>query len=407
MNSFTRRDFIGSALSAGVGLAMPRLLLASANTDARFVFVILRGALDGLAAVPPYGDGNYAGKRGELALSVGGGDGSALKLDGMFALHPALAKLHGRYTSGELAVIHAVASPYRERSHFDGQDLLENGTLKPHGANNGWLNRALASLPASRVHDSEKFAMAFAQNVPLVLRGDTSVGSWAPSRMPDADSETLQRLADMYAGNEYFSSRLQAGMVAESMAADSGTKVDMGGGKRDPLGAIATIASAAGRMMKNKDGARIAVIEANGWDTHANQGTERGLLATRLTGLDNAIDALRIELGDAWKQTAVLVATEFGRTVATNGTRGTDHGTGACAFLVGGAVNGGRVVADWPGLANNNLYQGRDLQPTLDLRSVCKGALADHLGLDEAHLETKIFPDSRGAKRSENLIRKA
>jgi uncharacterized protein (DUF1501 family) len=131
------------------------------------------------------------------------------------------------------------------------------------------------------------------------------------------------------------------------------------------------------------------------------------LLAARLTGLDTAIDALRVELGDAWKQTAVLVATEFGRTVAINGTRGTDHGTGACAFLVGGAVKGGRVIADWPGLASSNLYQGRDLNPTLDLRSVCKGVLGEHMGVGEAQLEATIFPESRSAKRVEGLIRKA
>jgi len=289
---------------------------------------------------------------------------------------------------------------------------LENGTLKAHGANDGWLNRALATLPSSRVHDSEKFALAFAQNVPLVLRGDTHVGSWAPSRMPDTDAETLQRIADMYAGNEYFSTRLEAAIAADAMAAQSdnksGIKNDGDGtmsGKRDPLGAIATIAAAAGRMMKATDGPRVAVIETSGWDTHANQGAERGLLAARLTALDNAIDSLRVEIGEAWRHTAVLVATEFGRTVAVNGTRGTDHGTASCAFLVGGAVKGGRILADWPGLATGNLYQGRDLNPTLDLRSVCKGVLLDHVGVTAAQLEGKVFPDSRAAKPIVGLIR--
>ncbi len=406
-----RRHFLLNAgvSTLAVSTLMPRLLLAKAETDARFVFVILRGALDGLAAVPAYGDGNYASKRGELALSVSGGEGGSLKLDGMFALHPSLVKLHQRYDASELAVFHAIASPYRDRSHFDGQDLLENGTLKPHGANDGWLNRTLATLPSSRVHDSEKYAMAFAQNVPLVLRGDAHVGSWAPSRMPDTDAETLQRIADMYAGNEFFSSRLQAAFEADAMAADSGNKSDdmAGGMKRDPLGGVSAIASAAGRMLRETNGARIAVLETTGWDTHANQGAERGLLASRLAALDNAIDALRSELGGAWKQTAVLIATEFGRTVAINGTRGTDHGTGTCAFLVGGAVKGGRVIADWPGLANTHLYQDRDLKPTLDLRSVCKGVLAEHMGVTEAQLESKIFPDSRAAKPIAGLLRSA
>jgi uncharacterized protein (DUF1501 family) len=394
MPSLTRRHFVKALALSGASLSVPRLLLANANSESRFVFVILRGALDGLAAVPPYGDGNYARMRGELAL------GESLKLDGMFALHPALTNLHARYKAKELAVIHAVASPYRERSHFDAQDLLENGTNKAQGSNDGWLNRA---LPSMSNRQSEQYAMAFAQNVPLVLRGAAQVSSWAPSRMPGADDDTLQRLADMYAGNEYFAARLQAALSADAMAAGS----DMSGmeNRRDPLSAVTTVARAAGRMLKPSDGARIAVIEANGWDTHANQGAERGLLATRLTSLDNAIDALRTELGDAWSKTVVMIATEFGRTVAVNGTRGTDHGTATCAFLVGGAVVGGRVIADWPGLANGDLYQGRDLKPTLDLRSVCKGVLAQHLQVSEAHLETKVFPASHIAKRVDGLIR--
>jgi len=404
MSSVTRRSFINSVALASAGIAMPRLLLANANTDARFVFIILRGGLDGLAAVPAYGDGNYARVRGALALSSPGSEGGSLKLDGMFALHPSLAKLHARYAEKELAVIHAVASPYRERSHFDAQDLLENGTQKPQGASDGWLNRALTALPM-RGRDRDQFAMAFAQNVPLVLRGATRVGSWAPSRMPGADDDTLQRLADLYAGNEYFSTRLHAALSADEMASGSDMNNGMPGNRRDPLGAVATVARTAGRMMKLSTGARVAVIETNGWDTHANQGAERGLLATRLGALDNAIDALRIELGDAWQSTAVLIATEFGRTVAVNGTRGTDHGTATCALLVGGAVQGGRVIADWPGLANGNLYQGRDLQPTADLHGVCKGVLAEHLRVSDAQLETKVFPDSGAAKRMSGLIK--
>jgi uncharacterized protein (DUF1501 family) len=399
MTSITRRHFLNSIAAASAGVAMPRLLLANTNNDARFVFIMLRGALDGLAAVPPYGDSGYAAIRGALAIGAPGASDGALKLDGMFGLHPSLINFYQRYNERELVVVHAVASPYRERSHFDGQDLLENGTAKPHGANDGWLNRSLSSIGSIRAQNS---AMAFAQNVPLVLRGGVQVGSWAPSRLSDANAETLQRIADMYAGSDYFSSRLQAAMAADAMAADSGVE-----GKRDPLRAITTITSTAGRMLKAADGPRIAVIETNGWDTHANQGAAHGLLATRLSALDSAIEAMRVELGDIWQKTVVLVATEFGRTAAVNGTRGTDHGTGACAFLVGGAVKGGRVIADWPGLAANNLYQGRDLQPTLDLRSLFKGVLMEHLSISETKLETAVFPDSRIAKPMTGLIASA
>jgi len=386
----TRRRFLAGAALSGIAAFAPRLLLANAATESRLVVVILRGALDGLAAVPPYADGNYARQRGELGITA-----PSLKLDGMFALHPALERLHDRYRARELAVFHAVASPYRERSHFDGQDLLENGTTRPHGRD-GWLNRALGSMSSKQPSDA--LAVAIAQNVPLMLRGDARVNSWAPSRLPAADADTLQRIADLYASDPYFATRLQAALATDSLAGGSM------GGKRDPLGGFAALAKSAGKLLAAPDGPRIAVLEASGWDTHANQGAERGQLANRLGSLDAALEALRVALGEAWQQTAAIVVTEFGRTVAVNGTRGTDHGTATCAFLVGGAVAGGRVIADWPGLAPAALYQSRDLAPTLDLRSLFKGVLREHMNVNEAALETRVFPDSRGAKPLEGLI---
>ncbi len=398
-----RREFLQAAGMAGIATLLPRMSLAYADTEARFVFIILRGALDGLAAVAPYGDGNYQRVRGALALPAPGASNGSLKLDGMFALNPAFANLHARYQAKELLVLHAVASPYRERSHFDGQDLLENGTNAPHGALSGWLNRAVAGINGTA--RSSELAIAFAQNVPLLLRGDQKVGSWAPSRLPETDEDTLQRLAALYASDPYFSTRLQSAIATDAIASEGG--MAMAG--KTPVqrnDALATVVSAAGKMLKQKDGPRVAVMEAGGWDTHANQGAEQGQLFTRLQALDKSIDTLRVELGDAWQHTVVMIATEFGRTVAINGTRGTDHGTATCSLLVGGAVNGGEVVADWPGLASNNLYQGRDLQPTLDLRSVCKGVLGSHMGVSDSVLETTVFADSRGATPMQDLVRK-
>jgi len=389
----SRRTFLEATALGGFAALTPRLLLANANTDSRLVVVILRGALDGLAAVPPYADGNYARARGELAITS-----PQLKLDGMFGLHPSLELLHARYAAKELIVLHAIASPYRERSHFDGQDLLENGTTHPHGRD-GWLNRTLRTLPQRAARD--QLAVALAQNVPLVLRGEAPVNSWAPSRLPATDTDTLQRIADLYSTDQYFASRLQAALATDSIAGGS----MMGDGKRDPLGAFGTLMSSAGKLLAATDGPRIAVVEANGWDTHANQGAERGQLANRLRSLDLGLDSLRTSLGTAWKTTAVLVVTEFGRTVAVNGTRGTDHGTATCAFLVGGAVAGGRVIADWPSLAPASLYQSRDLRPTTDLRSVFKGVLASHLRVSESALEATVFPDSRGAQPLEGLVK--
>lgn len=396
MNAVNRRNFLQCAGSLALGPLLPRLAFADADTDARFVLVILRGALDGLAAVPAYGDGNYAGRRGALAI-----DSPEFKLDGTFALHPALTHLHERYRAKELIVFHAVASPYRERSHFDGQDLLENGTTGT-SARDGWLNRALPALPLAKSRSTEQIAMALAQNVPLVMRGEARVNSWAPSRLPETDSDTLQRIADLYATDQYFASRLQSALAADSVA---GEGMDGGKNRRDPLNAIGTVASAAGKFLAADDGPRIGVIEVGGWDTHANQGADQGQLANRLRGLDQGLENLRTALGRVWKDSAMLVVTEFGRTVAVNGTRGTDHGTATCAFLLGGAVAGGRVIADWPGLATSALYEGRDLKPTLDLRSVFKGALAAHLGVAERDLEERVFPDSRAATPMMGLVK--
>jgi uncharacterized protein (DUF1501 family) len=393
----SRRAFMSGVLAAGAGAMLPSCVFADAATDARFVLVILRGALDGLAAVPAYGDGAYASKRGLLAITA-----PQLKLDGMFALNPSLTQLHARFLSKELIVFHAVASPYRERSHFDGQDLLENGRSDPKSSRDGWLNRALPLLPEAKQRATDRIALALAQNVPLVLRGDARVGSWAPSRLPDMDSDTLQRVADLYSTDEYFASRLQSALAAESVV---GEGAGMGAARRDPLAVFNAVAAAAGKFLAAADGPRIAVLEATGWDTHANQGAEQGQLAKRLSGLDQALDSLHTSLADAWSRSAILVVTEFGRTVAVNGTAGTDHGTATCAFLMGGAVAGGRVVADWPGLAGSALYEGRDLRPTLDVRSIMKSVLAAHLAAGESGIEEHVFPNSRSARPLDGLFR--
>jgi len=407
-SSFNRREFLQSALLTSAAL-MPRFSVAQAETNSRLVLIILRGALDGMAAVAPYGDGNYERLRGELALPTPGSYQGALKLDGMFALHPSLSNLHARYQQKELLVLHAIASPYRERSHFDGQDLLENGTTQPHAALDGWLNRALPGMVGVQHRVTEEFAIAFAQNVPLVLRGDQRVGSWVPSRLPATDDDTLQRIADMYASDTYFATRLQIALQTNAIANEKNDAAAMNEVRKSAKSnaSLINVVSAAGKMLRQADGPRIAVMDATGWDTHANQGSATGQLATRLFGLDSAIDALRVELADKWKQTTVMVVTEFGRTAAINGTRGTDHGTGTCAFLVGGAVNGGRVIADWPGLASHNLYQGRDLMPTCDLRGLFKGVLRDHLGVSEAQLENRVFANSGAVKPLSGLVRSA
>jgi uncharacterized protein (DUF1501 family) len=255
--------------------------------------------------------------------------------------------------------------------------------------------------------DSEEFAMAFAHNVPLVLRGEQRVGSWVPSKLPATDDDTLQRIEQMYAIDPYFASRLQTAMQTDAIANEKEDGSDNNSMSPNKIGnsALSAITSAAAKMLKQVDGPRVAVMDATGWDTHANQGAANGQLATRLSGLDTAIDTLRSELGAVWQQTVVVIATEFGRTVAINGTRGTDHGTASCAFAVGGAINGGRVIADWPGLASHQLYQGRDLMPTIDLRALFKGLLMDHMGVSESSLESRVFTNSHNINPLSGLIR--
>ena len=405
---FDRRSILKAAGIAAASAALkPAFAFAATPGEARLVVVLLRGALDGLTAAPPYGDPAYASLRGELAIARPGGSNGAHDLNGFFGLHPALAGLSASYAKKELIVFHAVATPYRERSHFDGQDLLENGTPLPHGAQDGWLNRALLSLPRK----SNAPGLAVGQNVPLILRGPAKVTSWAPDVLPAADSDTIARLMDLYADDKVLGPALAQGLSTTALLNDSGVAgadqkgMGMAGGGANPAKFASAVAKSVGTLLAAPDGPRVAVFELTGWDTHANEGADAGVLAQRLGALDAAIASLAEALGPSWRDTAVLAVTEFGRTAAANGTRGTDHGTGAAAFLVGGAVKGGRVIVDWPGLSSGVLYQGRDLAPTMDLRAVCKGVLSEHLGLGADALGNRVFPESGAVAPLSGLIK--
>ncbi len=397
----TRREILRTAAAGALATAAPSIAFANAETDSRLVLVILRGAADGLAIAAPYGDGNYGQVRGELALPAPGDSDGLLKLDGMFGLHPSLSGVYDEYTQGHALIVHAIASPYRERSHFDGQDVLENGAKAAGLLRDGWLNRALAPLGGTLGTET---AIAMAQNTPLVLRGENSVTSWAPSRLPDADDSTLLRLQSLYADDEFFATRLAQAMKSQEIAADQEGMKSMRTRGNDAK-QILTMMQAAAKFLTTDSGPRIAVLESDGWDTHANQGAENGALANRLTGLDAGLSALREGMGETWSHTVVAVVTEFGRTVHVNGTRGTDHGTATAAMLIGGALDGGRVVADWPGLRKSDLYEGRDLRATTDTRSLFKGLLADHLELPTGFLERTVFPDSSSAAAMRGLIK--
>jgi len=422
-----RREFLTGTLAAGGALLTSSVTFANAmpGGKSRLVFVILRGALDGLATVPPYADPGYAALRGDLAIGKPGTAGGALELDGFFGLHPSLAFMRQAYAAKELIVLHAVASPYRDRSHFDGQNVLETGYPQPHAVATGWLNRALAAIPGRLATEKER-GISIAPSAPLVMRGPAAVTSWSPSQLAPLDDDTLQRIADLYSSRDPLLARklaeaLAAQAIADEKAAGAAQTLSQASGEAEPAAAkngrpllaergkpgarYAELVAAAARFLRQEDGPQVAVLDTTGWDTHFNEGGAKGQLAGRLAELDAALSALKAALGPVWSDTAVLLTTEFGRTVAENGTRGTDHGTATAAYLIGGAVSGGRVVADWPGLSPQKLYQDRDLRPTLDVRAVMKGLLAEHLGVPEKALETSVFPDSRAVRALTGLLR--
>ena len=377
-----RRHFLELGASLSVAWYSPTSYALGRPQDPRLALLILRGGMDGLAAVPAFGDADYHRRRGDLALPEPGRDAGAFDLDGFFGLHASLGNLFEMYRAKELAIVHATSSPYTGRSHFAGQDVLESGELHPSGSSTGWLYRALATIPGNR--QADEYAMAFGPSIPMVLRGAKPVGAWAPDQLPEPDDDTMARILALYAEDELLGPKLQSMHKTEELVPAMGR-----GPRRNDL---STLVKTAASMLKVEAGPRIAVFESGGWDTHANQGSASGQLAARLYGLDAAIAEFKMALGAVWQQTVLIVVTEFGRTVAPNGTRGTDHGVGSVAFVAGGAINGGQVVGAWPGLRRDALYEGRDLRPTTDLRAVFKSVLTDHLGADAHGVDEVVFP---------------
>ncbi len=376
---------------------------AASARDPRFVVIILRGAMDGLAAIAPVGDPDYASLRGPLALASQG-ERAGLPLDGFFVLHPAMPTLARLYGEKRALFVHATATGYRERSHFDGQDVLESGYPGPGRTDSGWLNRAIGLLPAAGGQKGRGLGVGV--TAPLVMRGPAPVLGWAPQGLPNASDDLAARALDLYRHRDpALASALQAGLDTERMAAKDGMSDERRknkGGMDQPNG-MRQAAAGAARLLAADDGPRVAALAFEGFDTHQNEGGVTGQLATRLSGLDGAFEELEKGLGARWKDTTVVAITEFGRTARINGTNGSDHGTGTVAFLAGGAVAGGRVLADWPGLKPAYLYQGRDLAPTTDLRAVLKGLLGAQFGISEQALSEKVFPDSRAAPSIQGL----
>ncbi len=397
MHTSRRTTLLGlSALS----FARFKLALADAPGDRRFVVVLLRGALDGMSAVVPYGDANLVALRPELIPAAPGQVGGMFDLGGFYGLNPAMPGVYAMYKAGEALPIHAVAGPYRTRSHFEAQDLLQLGTENT-GITSGWLNRVLAELPAR--NGASLRGLAAGLGTPLLLQGPTRVAGYAPPNFATPSADLYARIQALNAGDHLIAPAIAAGLAAEAFDANvmSDDAASAPGDAPKRGGSFPAMATEVGLLLAAQDGPRIAAFQLEGWDTHGNQ--VPGLKGP-LTGLDQGLANLKTALGPAWRHTAVLVMTEFGRTAAMNGTKGTDHGTATAAFILGGAVNGGQVRATWPGLAPAQLFEARDLAPTMDIRSVAKGALKSHLNLSNAAL-ARIFPSSADAAPLANIIR--
>lgn len=398
----TRRGFLASAAATGAAVssaAVPGVTLANAPGERRFIFILLRGAMDGLAAVPPLSDPDYMAVRGRLAFTP---DMGGLLLHEGFALHPDMVEAHKLYQSGELIVAHAVAPPHRTRSHFDAQNILENGATRAFARDDGWLNRALSAMGGERAD----LGLAIAESEPLTMRGPANVAGRAPRRVVLIPETLSERVTTMYAADPALAPAFQAGLNAHALAsANAGSGGRMGGARGGRALVLAENAGLAAEFLARPDGPRIAMLEGGQWDTHAGQGVASGRIARLLGDLSAAFERIKIGLGPAWRQTVVVAATEFGRTARPNGALGTDHGYGSAAFIAGGAINGGNVITDWPGLNQRALFEGRDLMATMDLRALLKGVLGDHLRISRQALDARVFPDSSAVRPIFDIIR--
>jgi uncharacterized protein (DUF1501 family) len=405
----SRRQLLLSSGTLFTWAYLPRLARAEGR-DPRFLTFILRGALDGLAVAAPVGDPGWVALRGDNALTFESKT-PALRLDNFFALHPAMPNLHAMFQAREAIIVHACATPYRERSHFDGQDVLESGLTKPVPSETGWLNRALGSLaPGGRVDPNGSKAFGVGPVTPLVARGPAPVLSWSPQQVMPASDDTVHRLLALY---HHSDQKLAVALEEHSKLAAierAGDMEQMPGGPKPAPGRgqarayFSEVAGTAAKFLAQPDGPRVGALALDGWDTHVNEGIASGRLSQLLGALDDALGAVKTNMGPAWRETVVVLITEFGRTARINGTDGTDHGTGTVALLAGGALKGGRVIADWPGLKPTDLYEDRDLKATTDLRAVLKGLLKDHLRADERALAASVFPGSEAVKPMIGLV---
>jgi uncharacterized protein (DUF1501 family) len=381
--SMDRRSFVRQMCLGGIAtFGLPHASFAQVPQSGRFVFVLLRGGFDGLAALVPYGDDAYARLRSGFAFD----ESELLPLNDLFGLAPGLAPMRELWQANELVALHAMAIPYRTRSHFDGQAILETGLDRPVGSSDGWLNRLL------QVMAGQRSGIAIAAGMPRSLAGSFDVQTWSPTQLGAVDDGYLERLGTLYRTDQALYGRFEAAIQQQDVVGEE--PMARGNARR---GGVTPLMQAAARILRQDGGPNIAAMEFSGWDTHANQGLAGGALDRLLGQLAEGLLAFRTGMGPAWSNTTVVVTTEFGRTARPNGTRGTDHGTAGAGFVIGPRVAKSAVLSDWPGLDDRSLFEGRDLKPTLDVRSVLKAAIASSFDLTAAQTN-RVFPDSPDVK---------
>jgi len=387
-SSLSRRQFVKMA---GSGLALLSFPISSslafeksttAANNPKIIWLMLRGALDSLHTIVPTFDPQLKHYRPTLSTSF---KSALLPLDNGFALHPALSNMHQWYQEKSLLPIVAVSSGYQQRSHFDGQDFLESGKAEiDHDS--GWLARAL--------DQRGKRALAISRSIPISLRSSNQVRTWYPSKLKSADTNIYAQLSKLYQSDTLLNESLERGLTVRDLLDKKQSK------KRQ--GKFIDLTKACANLLTNQnENIDCAMLEFGGWDTHSNQSNR---LERNLNELDQGLGELKEGLGKEWQNTVIIIGTEFGRTVKENGTGGTDHGTGSALFLAGGAVQGGRVLGDWPGLETSQLFEQRDLMPTSNSYSWISNVLANHWQIPESALQ-HVFPNI--TPNSEVLIKKA
>lgn len=364
----SRRDFLKATAILSFA-ALPEFAIGREPSDARLLTILLRGGLDGLHAMPPVGERRLESLRQSINPD------NILKLDGFFGLHPSFPTVHKMYQVGEALLVHGTSIPYTGRSHFEGQDLMESGADAPYASASGWMGRAL---------DLDGYhSLALSLPAPLILRSAQRPGSYYPSWLDAVPQPLFDKIQPLWASDPVLSE------IGQQMADEREHGEMQPGGNVSQRRALIALAEEAGLRLKSGTGPRMAVLDHVGFDTHANEPSENGRL---MREVDDALAAFRAAIGDeVWKKTLVVTVTEFGRTVAENGSRGTDHGWGTCIFVLGGRLKQGGIVADWPGLSDKALFEGRDLASTIDARSLYGALMSNVIEADPELIRRQVI----------------